>query len=570
MLLNYITFKAPQILLLFPILVGILIYIYIKFYSNKKIIFPSFFLLENYTNNNKSGIKIRLPFRFFYELLILFIFSILLAGITIVKSKKTFLIFIDNSFSTKAKTSRYVTNIDNIKNDAILAIENLNTKGNFKIITSSLDVNTDPLDKNKAINTIKQIESTYSEDNLSTYNFNIADYEQIFIFTDKALNTSSDKIKIYSNELNKNICNFSISNLNILDDLIYVTISSYCYEKRNIYLSLSCNNKQLLKNKLEINRNEQLIENLKIPSDIINDNKTNLCKVEISSKGDHLLEDNEAFLVYNKKLTNVYLINNENNKDHHFFKLPFNIISINKGDLNKIKNEDIVIFNNVTLDSLPSHNSIIMNPTKGSLFFSDFIKDSSLITYFDKSSPILSYINPLVISKNNFISLKNENDFYLESLLKIKESIILGTFNHNNLKYIISGFSYLPYKNISTSEKILFLNSIKYLNNRYISNYYKLLPYSYINNENNKLTNIKTTGFFKIDNVHEAFNYFNSKESDITKIENTNILISNKKTNTINTKINNIIFYYLKILLFILIILEFTYFLMKNIRNKRY
>ena len=95
--------------------------------------------------------------------------------------KKTFLIFIDNSFSTKAKTSRYVTNIDNIKNDAILAIENLNTKGNFKIITSSLDVNTDPLDKNKAINTIKQIESTYSEDNLSTYNFNIADYEQIFI-----------------------------------------------------------------------------------------------------------------------------------------------------------------------------------------------------------------------------------------------------------------------------------------------------------------------------------------------------------------------------------------------------
>ena len=128
MLLNYITFKAPQILLLFPILVGILIYIYIKFYSNKKIIFPSFFLLENYTNNNKSGIKIRLPFRFFYELLILFIFSILLAGITIVKSKKTFLIFIDNSFSTKARTSRYVTNIDNIKNDAILAIENLNTK----------------------------------------------------------------------------------------------------------------------------------------------------------------------------------------------------------------------------------------------------------------------------------------------------------------------------------------------------------------------------------------------------------------------------------------------------------
>ena len=108
----------------------------------------------------------------------------------------------------------------------------------------------------------------------------------------------------------------------------------------------------------------------------INDNKTNLCKVEISLKGDHLLEDNEAFLVYNKKLTNVYLINNENNKDHHFFKLPFNIISIDKGDLNKIKNEDIVIFNNVTLDSLPSHNSIIMNPKKGSLFFSDFIKDS--------------------------------------------------------------------------------------------------------------------------------------------------------------------------------------------------
>ena len=87
MLLNYITFKAPQILLLFPILVGILIYIYIKFYSNKKIIFPSFFLLENYTNNNKSGIKIRLPFRFFYELLILFISSILFLGITFVKSK---------------------------------------------------------------------------------------------------------------------------------------------------------------------------------------------------------------------------------------------------------------------------------------------------------------------------------------------------------------------------------------------------------------------------------------------------------------------------------------------------
>ena len=51
MLLKDYIFLKPFYLFLIPILGIVLIYIYLKYHSNKKQIFPSFFLLKNIERN---------------------------------------------------------------------------------------------------------------------------------------------------------------------------------------------------------------------------------------------------------------------------------------------------------------------------------------------------------------------------------------------------------------------------------------------------------------------------------------------------------------------------------------
>ena len=574
MLLNQISFSYPYMLLIFPLLALILVYIYIKFFSNKKILFPSFFLLETTEIQENQGKRVKLPKRFFYELFILLIFSLLLSGIYLKSNDKNYLIFIDNSFSTKTKVSKYVSTFDNIKDNAISKLKSLPINARYKIISSNFDINSKLLTKDDAIKLINKIENSYSEDNISNYNFNVGNYNKIYIFTDKNINSNNPKLEVISNIKPNNSCNFSISNLNILEDMVYVTISSFCNNEAKVFLSLNCNNERLLKNKLEFFKENSVVENLKIPSNIINNDKYSLCKVSIESKNDILLEDNEAFFVYNKKASNIYLVNNKNQNNinepnNKFIKLPFNIISIDESKLNNIKNEDIVIFNDTSLNSLPKHNAIIMNPTKDSLFFKNFINEPRPITYSQKGHLILSYINPLNLSFNKFVSIKNESPYYVEEILKAKDSIILGSLEHNGFKYIISGFSYLPYNDLQIERKILFLNSIKYLNKQYINDDYKLLPFSYEDKNTKKFVQIKNTGFFRINDFHEAFNFFSNNESNVLNNDKDEIKIINIKEKNNDYYFKNLIFDYLKKFLIFLLALELLYFIVKNFKNRK-
>ncbi|MGI6680054.1 MAG: hypothetical protein ACOX3T_00940 [Bdellovibrionota bacterium] len=526
-----------------------------------------------------NGKKTKLPIRFFYELFLLLLFTLLLANITIKDTQKYYLVFLDNSFSTKAKISKYKTYFDDIKDSAISLVESFPKKAKIKILSSDTIINSNFVNKNDAINIINKAESSFTKDNLENYNFSIGKFDKIYIFTDKYATNISDNIsnniseyindnpkniiEIFSSNKNISPCNIAITNFNLVEDRAFATVSSFCSTPSKISLSLSCQNKKLSTKKLLIQPQKSITENIKLTSFPFDENKYALCKATISARNDIIKEDNEAFFIYNKNASNVYLVSDSPILKSDLETLPFNIISISKDEINNLKRNDIIIFDNSKVLDLPNSSAIIMSLKEGSLFFDKKIKDKLSITSALKGHPLLSYINQININKDEYVSLKSKDDYYLENILKSNKSLVLGTLKSNNLKYIISGFSYLPFKNAPLEEKILFLNSIKYLNANILNDTFKTLPYSYKDSKTKETISIKSTGFFKINNIHEAFNFFDLRESNVLKDNEFKLNIINKKSK--ESFLNDSKIYdKLLLLLIFLVFLEIAYFMFKN------
>lgn len=564
MLLRLVSFDAPHVLYLFLLLASILVYIYIKFYSNKKIYFPSFFLLSSKDETLKEGKKINFPKRFFYELLILLIFTLLLAKITPISKNNNYLFFLDNSFSTKVKISKFKTSFNNIQESALKNLALLPNISKIRIKTTDGFDSQKFLNKIEAKKAIQILEPSYSSDMLNKISFNSKEYKNTFVFSDRDLISKSDNIKVVSSPLSSNICNFSISNLSINEDILNVSLNSYCKREGKINLTLRCKDKKEPTKYINIMPKESIVESIKIPKGIVNKNTYSLCKIAFSAKGDSLKEDNEAFFIYNNKLNDVYLVNNKNFNTNDFLNLPFNIKSISYDDIKTLKKDNILIFNDYSLTSLPKNPSIIMKPKKDSLFYLNYYNKSLPITSFKTGSPLISYINPMNLIVNDFVTLKSSSEFFLEDIIKVGSNSIFSLFTYNDKKYIISGFSYLPLKDTTLEKKILFLNSIKYLNTSFLENNFKLLPFSYFNADLQKLSHVGTTGFLKINGSHEAFNFFDVFESDILNNDKVTLKIENFDKALKNQIGVNTYFKDLLILLIILIFAQIIYFLLKN------
>ncbi len=559
MFLKFFTFNTPYGFLLFPILFGCLLYIYLKFHSNRKIIFPSFFLLNDIKEKKEQGKKLKIPLRFFYELLILFIFTLIFMNISFKNYNEKYLFFIDNSFSTKLKTSGNTTSFDLLKNLAKDTLGSLPSNSLIKIQSSDFNFQSKYLKDFEATNFIETLKNSYSNDNLENIAFDTETFKKIFIFTDKHINEgTNDNIFISTIQKDKDLCNFSISKLNIISDSVHYEVSSYCEKESQLNIKITCDNGFNSLKKISLLPQNNLIDVQKI-SKLSGETA---CNITISSPLDNLEEDNEAFFILNKSSKKkIYLVSNPKIDISTLISLPFKIKDISENEIEKLNKNDIIVFNNVPLKSLPQNPSLIITPPVDSYFYQNTLNKSSIITSFEEGSSLITYINPVNLIFHSPIGLNIDNKYYSQNILKIDDDPLLSIIENNNRKYILSGFSLLPFKESNLNTKIIFLNSIKFLSKDNFFEAYKNIPFSY--KEKNEEKTILIPSFYTIKNQKQAFNFFDTNESNILESRPINLRVNlniQKKDIKNANFLNNIL---TKILLS-LILIELFFLLLKK------
>lgn len=557
MFLKSFIFNMPYNFLLFPIFASCLIYIYLKLSNKKKFIIPSFFLLDKFETKQIQSKKLNIPLRFFYELFILFLFTLLLVDITFKNSDNRYLFFIDNSFSTKLKTNDKKTVFNILQKSAKDTLQTLPKNSVIKFISSDSLFKSKYLREDEGKNFIDTITTSYSKDNLENMEFDLSNLKKIFIFTDKDITKNDKNIIAFMPKIDRSVCNFAISNLNVISDTVNYGISSYCKKESKININISCNNKFNFSKSILLLPDNTIIEVQKIPQ---NKNIT-YCTIKISSKMDNLEEDNEAFFVMNNKgLKDVYLLSNPKIDVNNFIQLPFRIKDISYSELKNLKKDDIVIYNNIPIENLLDHQSIIL-PTSKSYFFKDRILEKQFITFKREGDPLVTYINPVNLILNSPMALNIDKKYYATDILKINDDVILSRIEDNNNAHILSGISLLPFKDSDLNTKIIFLNSIKFLMHNDIVSAYKTIPFFYTHK--NEIKNIMIPSFYTINGQKEAFNFFDYFESNILVKNNLKLKIKNKLQKQEVNRQNEIRMFLIYIII-LLILLEVIFFLIKR------
>jgi hypothetical protein len=146
--LSLLNFTSPYWLVGIPLFTGLLIYIYRKRGSSKKVVFGSLFIIKQLVQTSSAKKKLRIPLRLLFDLLLIILLLLIIADPYLKSKVEHVALLIDNSYSTQALINNQNIRIDNLRKDALdfLNRQKENTKIDLWTSTSSLAV---ALEQNK-------------------------------------------------------------------------------------------------------------------------------------------------------------------------------------------------------------------------------------------------------------------------------------------------------------------------------------------------------------------------------------------------------------------------------------
>ena len=498
-------FLSPLFLIGLPIVLGGLVFAYLRGGKRNVIQVSSLLLLKQLVQSRPARKKFWPPPRFFIELLVLSLLILAASGLYSGGYEGKVAIIIDNSQSMKARLSLGQTRFELAKEDAISSLNTLASSTGIDLYSTSPQLKKildRTLSLNEAERELENISTTNFKDALAQ-NLNTvlrqAEYEEVLLFTDKKLAPESDPDSIVKikgrEEIFQPLENISLSTASIqpkgLSDKnvdLQIQISSFTKENTEvdiivdgIFLPKTETLSPLQRKSFTIPANKLEFLTIKVP-------KADAYQIEIKQKNslpysiqDSLLEDNKLFLINKIQQSKAALISESSPKALSLDRIKsfsFDGLSIDEYEKLSSTNKNsysLLIFHRETPLELPETNSLFVLPVSDAEFFS---VESALgasdknrtfeVSNWNQSHSLTAYLNlPLLELKSAFILRPKKTG---KGIISTTRGDIFVAASTNSGRYAASGFEIFPFRGKkSPILSILTLNTLKWISQASLS-----------------------------------------------------------------------------------------------------
>ncbi len=490
----------------------LLIFAYRRKLNAKKKVVSSIILLKQLKTKARKKQKIKLPLRFFFELLGLCLLALAFA-LPISKSKKIAVV-IDNSQSMSAIDEGGRSRLELAKQK----FSEEKAGDDYKIFNISNSYYPDKMSK--------EIEKIHNK----------GTYDQIWVFSDKDI-VSNNEVKSF--RIGTERKNLFISDAKIKDQKITANIRHDSAEIEIKLEEIDFNGNvlnRLEKKIVKIESNYNYSYEIEAPGSAY--------KISVSTKEeDSIKNDNIAWLANTAQKTDKALLITEQSSLETTELLGLEKIEnlkISKTNKYDGKDYSFLIFHKTIPEELPKIPSLFILPAE---FESTYLnlktsnRENINITYWDKSHEINSYLKLNLIKTIDAVNITPP--LWTNSIINSEDASLLLVGIKNSVPLALSGIELLPYEGLKTPTlSILLVNIIKWLNqNKSISpelntseeikiynNSIVLTPEQTVIKDSKTLTLEKPGIYlFSPENKAIAVNNFHEEESQTNKIIEQNI-----------------------------------------------
>jgi hypothetical protein len=487
---------------LFPLIGAGLVTLYRKQGRGSKRQVPTFFLLREFATTASSPSAIRLPFRFFLELLLLLILCCSAANIGLTPKSKSIAIVFDTSLSMNARksVSQAGSLFDESKRRALEHISDLASSSQITLFTSSPVLkqrgaqNMSPAEARSALN---RIEPTLLGDSLGesiSELFRRGAFDRVLVFSDRQPELAkagivvtpkqsgraeimtvrapqgASRSNLALGEIGLNSANGAVTGLS-------VPLISYSEHRSTGRVVVHLLNQDLTWGKAPATSLDCTVDpgkqvDLKIPLRMEANQAYRITWVIDSinpAAQDMLVADNEAYFVYKPGKFDWKVVSRFTEKELNISKL-FNGSArvLLPEQFEKLDAQDKAtgktLFHGVAPKSLSDGGTLVINPPKGSSFTKqEKVQVAGLPSAWESGHPLLRYISAGALKFPDATVLADNNQ--MESVVTLAEGSVLNVAETANRRAVVVGFELLPFEGASAVTKsTLLLNMIKWLN----------------------------------------------------------------------------------------------------------
>jgi len=474
------------------LVIPVLILAYLRRNPSNQTIVSSLLLIRKLKSRQVIKKRIKLPLRFFLEVLALSLLVVALASPIISVKNKRVAIIIDTSLSMRALEGGQSRITKAIEVTAEILQDETNAV--FSIYTSTPKltlVGERDLSSSAALSVVKEnVKAGYSSDLLSGSVLELAQsgtYDELYVVTDKrvsyldATNEGGKEVKIIAKKVGEPTSNLAIISAKLSEDAVDQS-------KQNISVSLLASSDQELKGRVELRElsgsdsKEKLLTTTQITvgenkraevNFTVRHNVNSIYKILVVpsvAKDNNIIEDDEVFVTAAPSSATKILVVSKDGKStlgldkiRGIITTALSIGEYNHKSEQELYSNSLIIFHRVSPASLPEVPSLlVIPPADGKLFIVENEVAAPVISSWNENHPINSYLKVKLLNLSSAEMLQVPT--WGEKIINLEQGTIAFAGEYQGIKYAVLGFEIFPFEgDITPVPTVLTLNLIKWL-----------------------------------------------------------------------------------------------------------
>jgi Aerotolerance regulator N-terminal len=469
--------------------IPLLMLAYLKQDRQKKLFVSSTILLSKLTNKRSTKRKLKLPFRFFVELLALLFLVMALANPIFKEEKTKIAIIVDNSLSMSAGSN--TSRLEASKKELTELLPDFSSKFSFTVYQTSptLKLIGENLSRDQTEEKIEKIKLSESEDNLSQAVQKIlseTEFLKLLVLSDKKIAESEillSKTEIVNLDSFRSTQNISIAEIKLekIDGKQILNITSVLSGREPVEIEAkvfadTLNNKTLIgSDQLRIFPDKAATIPFSLPTNALG---AIAYQVEISAVDsgfdDAIAKDNRGWIGPSAQATNQILVVSP--------ELTPSVLGLNKITNNKFRGISPTEFSKLSTENLAEYSLVIFHksaPAKkiknpvllilppGNNAYLQILPDVTpgKITSWEEGHPLLSYLKISLLTLSNALVFTEEP--WTANIIKAENGPVFVAGEQSGKRVTGIGFEILPYEGANSPLlSVLTLNSINWLSNQ--------------------------------------------------------------------------------------------------------
>ncbi len=465
-----------------PILAG-LVYAYLKKKKLPVITIPSLFLLKDLSLPISTRRKFAPPWRFWFELLVLSILLLCLAGLFTTQESARYALIFDNSLSLAAQKNGKIL-IEMQRAEVKKTFESLPENSLFDLYKTSPKLervggnDLTPLLVNQYI---EQLKPVFAVDSISEVIGLVAQretYSGIIVFTDRPLQVEQDAegslggVSIHRTSL-ADLQNVALTTLQQKEDRLLASMRSYgIKQKIDGVLALEVLGsegswREIKRQSFLLNETQPSTFEFALSADQQDAYRVTLIEPNSGSSLNALAEDDRLYFSSKRSQPGVQVFSVRSLGELGIEKIKginFSAAKVENYESVRARNpNDTFLFVDYVPQGLPDRSSIVVSPPQSSGGFEiGEIVPQAEVSEWNSGHPLLTYIDVSTLKLSRFIPIRAP--IWGTSIVSTVRGSVLIAGERAGSRYVVAGFDLFPYRGRgSPTQSVLFLNMLRWV-----------------------------------------------------------------------------------------------------------